>query len=168
MIQRMKNPKGIVKERDDDDTEMTQPRLRGQIVFSVAAVLLATAAGAQTQSATTTDDKTAKPAEVYKPFRASMPHLSILRPTPARTSTSSPAASSPPNHPIPSDQPEVDQFYALYNVNTQSLNGILTKAAAGGSSRTPNEQKIGDYYKSCMDDGRHRSQRPGSPAAAAG
>jgi putative endopeptidase len=55
------------------------------------------------------------------------------------------------NHPIPSDQPDVDQFYALYNVNTQSLNGILTKAAAGGVSRTPDEQKIGDYYKACLD-----------------
>src|ERR1700733_12858634 len=37
------------------------------------------------------------------------------------------------NHPIPSDQPEGDQFYALYNVNTQSLNGILKKAEAGGA-----------------------------------
>src|SRR5215472_1773316 len=55
------------------------------------------------------------------------------------------------NHPIPSDQPAIDEFYALYNVNTQSLNGILTKAAAGGANRTANEQKIGDYYKSCMD-----------------
>src|ERR1700729_538727 len=55
------------------------------------------------------------------------------------------------NHPIPSDQPGVDQFYALYNVNTQSLNGILNKAAAGGADRSPDEQKIGDYYKACMD-----------------
>ena len=55
------------------------------------------------------------------------------------------------NHPIPADQPEVDQFYALYNVNTQSLNGILNKAAAGGAGRSPDEQKIGDYYKACMD-----------------
>ena len=55
------------------------------------------------------------------------------------------------NHPIPADQPEVDQFYALYNVNTQSLNGILKKAAAGGAGRSPDEQKIGDYYKACMD-----------------
>ncbi len=55
------------------------------------------------------------------------------------------------NHPIPADQPAVDEFYALFNVNTQSLNGILLKAAAGGAGRTPNEQKIGDYYKSCMD-----------------
>ena len=55
------------------------------------------------------------------------------------------------NHPIPPDQGEVDQFYALYNVNTQSLNGILTAAAAGGAGRSPDEQKIGDYYHACMD-----------------
>jgi putative endopeptidase len=55
------------------------------------------------------------------------------------------------NHPIPADQPGVDQFYALYNVNTQSLNKILNQAAAGGAGRSPDEQKIGDYYKACMD-----------------
>jgi putative endopeptidase len=55
------------------------------------------------------------------------------------------------NHPIPADQPAVDQFYALYNVNTQSLQGILTKASAGGAGRKPDEQKIGDYYSACMD-----------------
>jgi len=55
------------------------------------------------------------------------------------------------NHPIPSDQPGVDPFYVLFNVNTQSLSGILQKAAAGGASRSPDEQKIGDYYKACMD-----------------
>jgi len=55
------------------------------------------------------------------------------------------------NHPIPPDQDGVDNFYALFNVNTQRLNEILTKAAEGGASRTPEEQKIGDYYKACMD-----------------
>ena len=55
------------------------------------------------------------------------------------------------NHPIPADQSEVDQFYALYNVNTQSLRGILEKAAAGGAGRSADAQKIGDYYKACMD-----------------
>lgn len=55
------------------------------------------------------------------------------------------------NHPIPADQPAVDQFYALFNVNTQELNGILKKAEAGGASRSAEEQKIGDYYKACMD-----------------
>jgi predicted metalloendopeptidase len=55
------------------------------------------------------------------------------------------------NNPIPSDQAGVDQFYTLYNVNTQELNGILTKYAATDPSRTPNQQKIGDYYAACMN-----------------
>jgi putative endopeptidase len=55
------------------------------------------------------------------------------------------------NHPIPADQADVDQFYLLYNVNTQELNGILKKYAAADASRTPNEQKIGDYYAACMN-----------------
>ncbi|HXS11367.1 MAG TPA: M13 family metallopeptidase [Acidobacteriaceae bacterium] len=55
------------------------------------------------------------------------------------------------NHPIPADQPEVDQFYLLYNVNTQSLNGILTKFSDPSNQKTPNEQKIGDYYAACMN-----------------
>jgi len=55
------------------------------------------------------------------------------------------------NHPIPADQSGVDQFYLLYNVNTQELNGILKKYTAADPSRTPNEQKIGDYYAACMD-----------------
>ena len=54
-------------------------------------------------------------------------------------------------NPIPSDQSAVDQFYTLYNVNTQELNGILTKYAAPDSARTPNQQKIGDYYAACMN-----------------
>jgi putative endopeptidase len=54
------------------------------------------------------------------------------------------------NHPIPSDQPGVDPFYVLYNVNTQELSSILEKAQTGGAGRSPDEQKIGDYYKACM------------------
>ena len=55
------------------------------------------------------------------------------------------------NHPIPADQPDVDQFYLLYNVNTQDLNGILTKFSDPANQKTPNEQKIGDYYAACMN-----------------
>ncbi len=55
------------------------------------------------------------------------------------------------NHPIPSDQGDVDQFYALYNVNEQTLRGILEKAEAANASRSPDEQKIGDYFHACMD-----------------
>jgi len=55
------------------------------------------------------------------------------------------------NHPIPADQPESNGFYNLFNVNTQELRGILDQAAAAGATRTPNEQKIGDFYHACMD-----------------
>jgi putative endopeptidase len=55
------------------------------------------------------------------------------------------------NHPIPADQPATDGFYNLFNVNTQELRGILDHAAAAGTDRTPNEQKIGDYYHACMN-----------------
>jgi predicted metalloendopeptidase len=54
-------------------------------------------------------------------------------------------------HPIPSDQTAVDQFYQLFNVDTQELNGILTKFAAPSPTRTPSEQKIGDDYAACMN-----------------
>ncbi|MBS1821053.1 MAG: M13 family metallopeptidase [Acidobacteria bacterium] len=92
-----------------------------------------------------------KPAEVYKPipgFDLSSIDTSV---DPCNDFYKFACGKFAANHPIPGDQPEVDQFYALYNVNTQSLNGILAKAAAGGADRTANEQKIGDYYKSCMD-----------------
>ena len=61
------------------------------------------------------------------------------------------------NHPVPGDQTEVDQFYTLYNVNTERLQGILTKYAAQTTSRTPNEQKIGDDYAACLDTSRINS-----------
>jgi putative endopeptidase len=55
------------------------------------------------------------------------------------------------NHPIPADQSGVNQFYTLGNVNTQELNAILEKAAAGGAERSADEQKIGDYYGACLN-----------------
>ena len=55
------------------------------------------------------------------------------------------------NHPIPADQSHVDQFYVLSNVNTQELSGILQKFAVPSPDRTPNEQKIGDFYAACMN-----------------
>lgn len=54
-------------------------------------------------------------------------------------------------HPIPSDRPSFGQFDNLYEFNTQALHGILEKAAGGGAERTPNDQKSGDYYASCVD-----------------
>jgi putative endopeptidase len=54
-------------------------------------------------------------------------------------------------HPIPSDQASYNQFVNLYEFNTQALHGILDKAAAAHAAPGSDEQKIGDYYATCMD-----------------
>ncbi len=54
-------------------------------------------------------------------------------------------------HPIPADRSGFGTFNILNDNNQSILRTILDKAAAGGARRTPNEQKIGDYYASCMD-----------------
>jgi putative endopeptidase len=53
--------------------------------------------------------------------------------------------------PIPKDRSSYGSFVMVSERNEYELHTILEKAAAGGAERTPNEQKIGDYYASCMD-----------------
>ncbi len=55
------------------------------------------------------------------------------------------------NNPIPSDQAIWSRFGELAERNRQELRGILENAAKAGS-RDANEQKIGDYYSTCMDE----------------
>lgn len=55
------------------------------------------------------------------------------------------------NNPIPSDQPIWSRFNELAERNRTELRGILEKAAKA-TNRTPDEQKIGDYYAACMDE----------------
>ncbi|MGB6691897.1 MAG: M13 family metallopeptidase [Terracidiphilus sp.] len=54
-------------------------------------------------------------------------------------------------HPIPPDRASYGNFVMLIDHNEDILHGILEKAASGGAGRSANEQKIGDYYASCMD-----------------
>lgn len=54
-------------------------------------------------------------------------------------------------HPIPADLPSFDQFTNLYEFNLQALHGILEKASTAHAAAGSDEQKIGDYYASCMD-----------------
>jgi endothelin-converting enzyme/putative endopeptidase len=53
--------------------------------------------------------------------------------------------------PIPADESSYGQFDELNDQNQLVLKAILEKAAAGGTGRTANEQKIGDYYATCMN-----------------
>jgi len=55
-------------------------------------------------------------------------------------------------NPIPPEYPEWGSFITLADKNQQALRAILEAAAANKSSTLgSNEQKIGDYYASCMD-----------------
>jgi putative endopeptidase len=56
------------------------------------------------------------------------------------------------NAEIPGDRPRWASFDQLNEQNMQIEHEILEKAAAGGPSRKPIDQKIGDLYSSCMDE----------------
>lgn len=54
-------------------------------------------------------------------------------------------------NPLPPDQASYGRFTELYERNRIELKQILEQAAVPSPSRTPNEQKIGDEYASCMN-----------------
>ncbi len=55
-------------------------------------------------------------------------------------------------NPIPADQARWDVYSKLHDDNLRLLWGILEAAAKPSPDRTPNEQKIGDYFAACMDE----------------
>jgi putative endopeptidase len=56
------------------------------------------------------------------------------------------------NNPIPPDRARWSRFAELQEHNLAIEREILEKAAIPAASRTPVEQKIGDFYASCMDE----------------
>ncbi len=56
------------------------------------------------------------------------------------------------SNPIPSDQAMWGRFNELAERNRTILHDILDKASANDPNRNAIDQKIGDYYASCMDD----------------
>jgi len=54
-------------------------------------------------------------------------------------------------NPLPPDETSYGRFRELYDVNLLHLKQILDEAAVPSPTRSPNEQKIGDEYASCMD-----------------
>src|SRR2546425_4493820 len=53
---------------------------------------------------------------------------------------------------IPADQTEWVSFVELYERNLVTERDILEKASATDPNRSAIDQKIGDYYNSCMDE----------------
>jgi endothelin-converting enzyme/putative endopeptidase len=54
-------------------------------------------------------------------------------------------------NPLPPDQTSYGRFTELFELNRLHLKQILEDASKADPNRTPNEQKIGDEYASCMD-----------------
>ncbi len=54
-------------------------------------------------------------------------------------------------NPLPADQASYGRFTELHELNQRHLREILDAAAIPSATRTPNEQKVGDEYASCMD-----------------
>ena len=54
-------------------------------------------------------------------------------------------------NPIPADQARWSVYGKLYQDNQQFLWGILDSLAHAGGGRSADQQKIGDYFASCMD-----------------
>ncbi|HEY8312860.1 MAG TPA: M13 family metallopeptidase [Candidatus Baltobacteraceae bacterium] len=55
------------------------------------------------------------------------------------------------NNPIPAAYPGISNFQKLADRNTDVLHGILDGASAANAAPGSNEQKIGDFYASCMN-----------------
>src|SRR5215831_1821438 len=55
-------------------------------------------------------------------------------------------------NPIPPDQALWDVYSKLTDENQRFLWGILEQASKPSTSRTKNEQKIGDYFYACMNE----------------
>ena len=56
------------------------------------------------------------------------------------------------SNPIPPDQSSWDLYSKMEDDNKTKLRGILEAASAPDAGRNPVNQKIGDYYASCMDE----------------
>jgi predicted metalloendopeptidase len=56
------------------------------------------------------------------------------------------------NNPIPADYADWVSFSEVYEYNLGVLHSILDKATADSPQRAGIDQKIGDYYASCMDE----------------
>jgi predicted metalloendopeptidase len=55
-------------------------------------------------------------------------------------------------HPVPADRPRFGRMAELAERNEAIVRDILERAAVAAPARTPNEQRIGDYYASCTDE----------------
>ena len=62
------------------------------------------------------------------------------------------------SNPIPADQAAWSVYGKTTDENSHFLWGILDEVSKPGANRTPVQQKIGDYFASCMDEAKVDAQ----------
>ena len=55
-------------------------------------------------------------------------------------------------YPVPADLPGYDSLFMVHEHTQIVLHQLLDQVADKSAQHTPNEQKIGDYYATCMDE----------------
>ena len=99
-------------------------------------------------------DQAAKPAASTGKSSASNPVLEAMDPTadPCVDFYQYACGGWKKKNPLPSDRSTYSRFSELLERNNLILKDILEKAAANDPKRNAVDQKIGDYYASCMDE----------------
>ncbi len=120
--------------------------MRFQLAVAVAASLvLAVVAGAQPQSPP-------RPPAAATPLPPGLESRFIDRTADPCTDFFKYACGNFPKiYPMPNDQTSWGPGGLLYEHNQAVLHAMLDKVAAPNASRSANEQKIGDYYATCMN-----------------
>jgi len=106
---------------------------------------------------------------------ASLPYTPVLDPSAMDTSASPcedfyryTCGGWQKNNPIPSDQASWDVYAKMAQDNKRVLWGILDRLATETAGRTPDQQKIGDAFAACTDEGaiEARGAKPLAPQLA--
>ena len=121
--------------------------LRNLAVFLIASLLLPLAAVAQTGSAQNSPAQ-AKPASDVS-FSVDMLDKAI---DPCNDFYAYACSKWKTQNPVPADRPGWGRFDELQQRGEYIVREILDKSSADKPGRSSSEQKIGDYYASCMDE----------------
>src|SRR6202453_3191026 len=111
-------------------------------LFSIAFLLCSHALGQNSSPAAATDRVTLQHVEVTNVDTSANPCDNFFRYACGKVIAA---------EPIPPDQARWGSFDKLALWNQQELRAILETYQAPAPSRTPNEQKIGDFYDSCVE-----------------